>query len=185
MDLAEIHSSAGKSLCTLIGRGDGSFEDARCLDARQMHEDLELCELRGGGRLDIVLLASSNMAGESKLRLFANLGGGEFTAAGEWPAHYLPSSLACADADGDGHPDVAFLDSKGMDVAVLLGDGRGGLAAPRWFALPSYGLALAVGEVSGDGRNDLLVAAPGSPLLILENTSRRTPASGAALNGWR
>ena len=61
-------------------------------------------------------------------------------------------------------------------VRVLLGDGFGGLRSPQRFLGPSTintGLrSLALGDVTGDGKPDLLFTATSSGVALLRNTSQ-------------
>ena len=99
-----------------------------------------------------------------------------FTELGS-PAPYLPpsfdagKSLVAADYNGDGHADIAFVNSSGMGmdncpvdgcVSVLLGHGDGTFSGPVNFdpgGCPYYGTAsLAQGDLLGNGREDLVIA---------------------------
>jgi hypothetical protein len=80
------------------------------------------------------------------------------------------NSVAVADVNGDGKPDLivtypgAFLSNSGT-VTVLLGNGDGSFQQPRTFATGATGRATAVGDINGDGRPDLVVVGgnSGSP----------------------
>jgi hypothetical protein len=98
------------------------------------------------------------------------LGGDTYTVGGI-------ESFDVADVNGDGKPDLVFLESGFMarnsssdfytpGVLVALGDGHGGFAAPTFLPAPSFqaapdfdvNLALAnvrLADVNGDGRPDL------------------------------
>jgi hypothetical protein len=60
--------------------------------------------------------------------------------------------------DGDGHLDVAAIGWGTNTVSVLRGDGSGGLLAPVQYPAQHAGYDdLEVGDVSGDGRDDIVV----------------------------
>jgi hypothetical protein len=69
--------------------------------------------------------------------------------------------LDIGDIDGDGDADLVIADSGAGDVAVLLGDGRGGFGEPRRTALPTGPPPdmVALGDVDGDGRLDVALTA--------------------------
>ena len=83
-----------------------------------------------------------------------------------------PSALAPADFDGDGAMDVAVSnaheDPARRGVAILRGDGRGGLALLDILPTPGLPGDIAAADFDGDGRVDLAVAA-GQQLLLLRN----------------
>ncbi|MBI5447067.1 MAG: VCBS repeat-containing protein, partial [Deltaproteobacteria bacterium] len=76
------------------------------------------------------------------------------TSAAPATLRYAPVT---ADFDGDGHADVATLDSVANAVVILFGDGRGGFE-PRAFT--PGGSWLRSADFDGDGRRDLLVVGP-------------------------
>src|SRR5438477_1649013 len=62
--------------------------------------------------------------------------------------------------NGDGFQDVVTCNGDGLDLSVLLGDGRGGFGPPINRATNSYGLSVACGDFDGDGKADVAVANP-------------------------
>jgi hypothetical protein len=69
------------------------------------------------------------------------------------------SDLAAADFDGDGKLDLATL-SLEHGAAIYLGDGAGGFRAVGRLAGAHGRGRLAVGDIDGDGRPDLVLAVP-------------------------
>jgi flagellar basal body rod protein FlgF len=68
----------------------------------------------------------------------------------------LPVSIAIGDMDHDGRPDV-MLTSSGW-VAVLLGNGHGGLGGLTKFGVGDGSGSVAAADLDRDGRVDLAVA---------------------------
>jgi len=86
--------------------------------------------------------------------------------------------VAAADLDGDGRPDLAAVSQTGV-VTVLLDTATPGgvlaFAAPVDFLTGDSPTGVAAGDVSGDGKRDLVVAAP-TAISVLVGTT----AAGAA-----
>ena len=108
-------------------------------------------------------------------------GDGTFRRGRPVPVSYSALAVAVGDLNGDRRADVAVAgwdapiepSSTGV-VNVLLGDGRGGLR--RAGTLPVAGRSIAVTDVSGDGRPDLVLAGsaadvrgPGTASILLGN----------------
>jgi hypothetical protein len=87
---------------------------------------------------------------------------GSFTPAAGSPfgVGSVPFSVAVADFNGDGIPDLATANYSSGNVTVLLGNISGGFTAASGspFAAGSGPLGLAVGDFNGDGIQDLATA---------------------------
>ena len=103
----------------------------------------------------LALGASSKLKGGSQpTSLF--LPAVTYFSGGNWPG-----SLAVADVNGDGTPDLAASDTLDGTVGVLLGKGDGTFRMRASSVYRSGGLfdqSVSVADVNGDGRPDLLVA---------------------------
>ncbi len=146
-------------------------------------------DLDGDGRLD---LAVTNFYGESTT-FYKGLGGGVFAdrsaAIGvAAPSRYLLGfGIAMFDANDDGRLDLATANGHVVDdrpnsplemPCLLLVNGPDGRladvsrqAGPPW-SVPRLGRALAVGDLDGDGRLDLLVVSHRSPLAYFRNETK-------------
>jgi hypothetical protein len=94
------------------------------------------------------------------------LGAVSFTR-GDRPVGSSPASVAVADFDGDGAPDLATANSAGGTVSVLRGHGDGGFAPALHFSVGpaaafAFPLSVAVGDFDGDGAPDLATANSGT-----------------------
>jgi hypothetical protein len=97
------------------------------------------------------------------------------------PAHSLARvslGVLTADFDGDGHSDVAAIDTPGGVVAVLFGDGQGGFSER---AFPSAASSLRVADLDGDGRADLVIGSPGQVQIVFVQRDRTLSAGPATL----
>ena len=73
----------------------------------------------------------------------------------------FPTSIAVADFNGDGHPDLAVVTTNGA-LAIFLGNGNGTFTPAATSALTSGATCVAVADLNLDGKPDLAVALLGS-----------------------
>lgn len=80
-----------------------------------------------------------------------------------------PTSVAIGDLNGDGHPDLAvgFLFGNEKGVSVLLGNGDGTFRAAVTYSSGDSSGAVALADVNGDGKLDLLVINGGNSVGVL------------------
>ena len=83
-----------------------------------------------------------------------------FAVKVDFTAGTRPVSVAISDVDGDGKPDLAVVNSYGNAVSVFRNTGTIGsvsFAAKADFTTGIYPQGVAIGDVDGDGKSDLLV----------------------------
>jgi len=86
-----------------------------------------------------------------------------------------PQSVAIGDLNGDGKPDLvtANAGSGSGTVSVLLGNGDGSFAPKTDFGTGNYPQSVAIGDLNGDGKPDLVTTSassgPGTASVLLGN----------------
>jgi hypothetical protein len=124
-----------------------------------------VADVNGDGKLDMVVtnyLSDHGFCCTSDVDVLLGNGDGTFQAA---VPYYDPSpvSVAIADVNGDGKPDLIAANNGGS-VGVLLGNGDGTFQPVVTYSSGGGQCdSVAVADVNGDGKLDLLVANYGSP----------------------
>jgi len=156
----------------LLGNGDGTFQPAVPYGTGGNGTfSLAVADVNGDGKLDIVTTNlcpsdSSNCTNGSVGVLRGN-GDGTFQTAVPYDAGGASTmSVAVADVNGDGKPDI-LVANRGLPesgpndggVSVLLGNGDGTFQTAVPYGSGGYGaVSVAVADVKGDGKLDVLVA---------------------------
>jgi hypothetical protein len=78
----------------------------------------------------------------------------------------IPTGIALGDFDLDGDPDYAVT-YAGDSVAILLGDGKGGIGPRRTYAVPSGPGSVVVADFNQDGRPDLAIPSASHVTILL------------------
>jgi hypothetical protein len=143
----------------LLGKGDGTFQPPTSYSPGGW--SVAIGDFNGDGKLDLVVADPDD--GEVYVRL--GNGDGTFQAAqtvSNYPILTLtPVSVAVADVNGDGKPDLVvagWTTSYAGVVSVQLGNGDGTFQpAVTYDAGGTYAWLVAVADVNGDGHPDLIV----------------------------
>ena len=169
---------ANGTVGVLLGNGDGTFQAAVAYGSGGYAAvSVAVADVNGDGKLDLVvanLCASSSecLANGGVVSVLLGNGDGTFQAAVAYRSGgYEAESVAVADVNGDGKPDLLVANycqmssnctpqNKGFGVVgVLLGNGDGTFRAATVTGSGGIGaFSLAVGDINGDGKPDLVVA---------------------------
>jgi FG-GAP-like repeat len=170
--LAIEHDTYGVSV--LLGDGRGGFHSAPgspvlASQGRRPHtHDVAVGDVNGDGRLDAV----TTNANDNNISVLLGDGKGGFVPAPGSPVaagRHPYEGLTLRDLNADGRLDVVVANLKGNAVSVLLGDGKGGFApaAGSPFRLGPRPGTLAVGDLNGDGRLDIVATHDDDPLVAV------------------
>jgi hypothetical protein len=166
--LADVVLAANGGVVLLVQRAGGGFEPAITLATGTAIQGVALADLDGDGRTDVVATDAGNApgGGTGGSRVVVLLQGtpGRFSTASLTVADGA-RRVAVGDLDGDGVPDLAVLSivyqaqDTPSQVSVLLQSSanRGQFALPAIVPGTSNSSFLAIGEVTGDGRNDIVL----------------------------
>jgi hypothetical protein len=140
--------------------------------AAEYINSIEVADVTGDGRTDLVVTAGGNRPA-SIVEVFGQTEGGTLGAGVVYPVVDIPEPIRAADITGDGRTDLVTAHGGWNTLSTLEQRADGTLAAPVTDELPyashySYD-GLAVGDVDGDDRPDVVIADYNHGLLIARN----------------
>jgi FG-GAP-like repeat/FG-GAP repeat len=120
-----LHRTEG-SISVLLGNGDGTFQTPISHRISGEPQNILAADFNHDGNMDVVVFESPYDNGPTMSVLLGN-GAGRFSAPITTSISKFTTSIAIADFNGDGFPDIAF----GLDgIQVLSGDGKGKFLKP-------------------------------------------------------
>jgi hypothetical protein len=159
-DLAVADFIQSGAVSILLNDGSGNFGAPASFAAGAFPASVAVGDLNADGHPDLVT-ANQN---DGTVSVLASEGGGVFQPAvnfsvsgGSSPD---PVSVALADFNGDGKPDIAVANQTGSgDVGILFGNGDATFQTARNLNAGIFPASLAAGDFNGDAKMDLAVAA--------------------------
>ncbi|MGQ0552430.1 MAG: FG-GAP repeat domain-containing protein [Planctomycetota bacterium] len=154
----DVIGSGGTGVSLYPGDGTGGLASPAFHATASNCSALAVGQVDADGILDVVAL-NVNLTPTASVLLGTGLASG-FQPAINFPIAPGAQDLALGLFDADAVPDLAIVNGLGglATVDILIGDGVGGFVFPTSFIIPAAGNAVDVGDVTGDGLVDVVVA---------------------------
>ncbi len=163
-DIVALDPAPWGDVNILGGRGDGTLEPERSYPTLEHPRGAAAADFDEDGHAEC---AVANLQ-RGSISLFAGLDGSSIPTRTEFAAGPAPNDLISADFNEDGNPDLAVAclgaadssfacDQGGGGVAILLGNGAGGLAPQAYTPLDGRPNGVVSGDLNRDGHLDLVV----------------------------
>ncbi|HEU4385511.1 MAG TPA: S8 family serine peptidase [Anaeromyxobacteraceae bacterium] len=174
-----LHARGSDGVAILYQRTDGSFGGPVYLGQRGWGVNAVAAgDLDQDGRPDLVITTGGNSIGEVGVVL---MGAGAAAGVPEmYPSQDIPSAVRIADVDLDGRRDILVAHSGFGTLSAFLQAPNGSFYPARTFAMPSDSFnpqALAVGDLNGDGRPDVVFADSNYGMVVLYDEPAPTTAT--------
>jgi len=169
-DLVAVNQAAN-TFSVLKGNGDGTFQRAQDYVSGNAPVAAVAGDFNGDGHPDLAIVNS----GDGTISVPMGRGNSTFAAARTYRAGLESRAIAAGDLNGDGYPDVVVVNSCGStsvcssagSATVFLGNADGTYRAGQTITLGVNPIAIALADVSGDKKLDLLAANRGDRSLIV------------------
>src|SRR5208283_5384452 len=160
-----VANSGSNTVGVLLGNGDGTFQPPVTYGSGGCSaSSVAVADVNGDGKPDLLVTnwTSNCVNGDGTVAVLMGNGDGTFQTAVVYSVYPGDSvSVAVADLNGDGKPDVAVAQQWAGDVAVMLGNGDGTLQLPVFYPMGNDAISVAIADVNGDSKPDLVLAREG------------------------
>ncbi|HUI84292.1 MAG TPA: VCBS repeat-containing protein, partial [Candidatus Binatia bacterium] len=146
------------NISVLLGRGDGTFQQAVNYPAGLAPRWVVVADFNGDGKPDLAVAEESSGAAG----ILLGNGDGTFQPVVNYATGVSPWSIAAGDFNGDGKLDLVTANLVSNNVSVLLGNGNGTFQSALNYSAGINPSSLAIGDFNHDGKADLAVADMGS-----------------------
>ncbi len=153
------------TVSVLLGNGDGSFGTPQVIATGLSATALAVADLRGNGKQDLVVTGSNGT-----VSVLLGSGNGTFgtpqtVATGASPGDLV--SVLTADVNGDSIPDLIVADDTSNTLSELLGNGDGSFGSPRTILTGISVISMVSADLTGNGKQDLVLATSTSAITVL------------------
>jgi hypothetical protein len=148
-------NKGNETIGVLLGNGNGTFQNITTY-ASEVVSNVTVTDVNGDNRLDIVT-TNYNLA---LIGVMLGNGNGTFGAVTKIstgaPGDSAPADVAVADLNGDGKPDIVYVDDQNNRAGVLLGNGNGTFQAITKYLSGFGATGVSIADVNGDNVPDLV-----------------------------
>jgi hypothetical protein len=169
MVVANAGYDGGWSVSVLLGNGDGTFVASVDYASGMGPTSVVLGDLNNDGKLDIIM-PNSNVSRVDTVSVLLGKGDGTFADEVDYTTADYPRTAVLGDLNGDGWVDIVTSNSGeppwySGTVSVLLGNADGTFATKIDYL--GGGRSLALGDLNGDGRLDIVTTSGNSVGVLL------------------
>lgn len=183
--LTDVVVMSGQALVPNLGvltqKADGSLDAPAyySVASNTLTAGVAIGDVNGDSRNDVVVSYGGNRPA-SRIGVFSQNSSGTLDPVVSSTSYDIPEAVEIADVTGDGRKDIIVLHGGWMQMGLYEQQPDGTLKAEELFSIPyashynPHGLA--VGDISGDGRNDVVIADYNYGLVVLYNNGPSPPA---------
>jgi uncharacterized protein (TIGR03437 family) len=171
--MADFNGDGNPDSAVLQGNGininlydaNSNLISSRLVPLANANVSILTADFNGDGKFDLAVITNPP-TGPGNVTVLLGNGDGTFGPPSAFPAGAFPFFMALSDFNNDGKPDLAVSTypisasaspSATGTVAVLLGDGHGGFAAPVMYPVGKGPVTLVADDFTGDGIPDIVV----------------------------
>jgi hypothetical protein len=174
-----VANEGSNTVSVLLGNGDGTFQAHVDYATGQLPDSVAVGDFNGDGNLDIAVSDACGInptcRGHGGASILLGKGDGTFQPHRDYKGGVYPESIAIGDFNGDGKLDLVMANNCGnlaclsqdpSSVSVLLGNGDGSFQSSKQYEVVPQATSVAVTDLNGDGKTDLVVADGGVSVLL-------------------
>jgi len=183
-DIVVMSGQASLRVGVLAQRAGGGFEAPAYYNIPDVFPGgIAVGDLNGDGANDVVVAYGGNKP-SSKIGVYYQNASRTLDPIAAHDSYDIPEAVEIADVTGDGRKDIVVLHGGWMAMGVYRQMPDGTLAAEDLYGIPyashynPHGLA--VGDISGDGRNDVVIADYNYGLVVLYRNDSIAPTAFSA-----